>query len=161
MKRNHWKIGQQHNKPFPVAHARLHVAEKGHYCNIDHLPALFGISFFNMPMDEIQGLAQVLSRKELHEVAWERAYRMQQRGEDEESPSYPICVQCALKHITEFLNKPEGEGAAFIAGAVTTGKSILLFDRNLRRDMTHPGIALGFFESLEDFREQYWQEVTS
>lgn len=160
MKRNQWKIGQQQHKAFPVAYARFSLAEDGHRCNICEQPALFGLSFYNIPLEEIGNLQQIFSRKEAQEIVWERAYRAQKSGSaDDESPRFPICVPCALQHIAMFLGKPESECVYLIVGATTTGKSILLFDRNLRRDMTHPSAAVGFFESLDDFRQQYWQEV--
>jgi hypothetical protein len=170
MKRKQWKIGQQHHKSFPVANARFRPigqTETGFPCIMDKQPATFGVSFFSTPVDtaegkeQLQHLLQMFSRKEAEAITWERAYREQKSGHDDESSSYPICVPCALRQISSFLGRPEEECIYLIVGATTTGKSILLFDRNLQRDVTHPSAAVGNFETLDDFRQQYWRDERS
>lgn len=158
MKRKHAKIGQQRHKPFPVVQARFSLAEQGFLCNIDQQPALFGVSFY-FPVEEALNLQQIFSKKEAQEITWERAYRTQKSGIDEESSRYPICTYCALKQIANFLGKPEDECIYLIVGVTTTGKSILLVDRNLSRDRTDPVAVVGNFDSLEDFRRQYWEAL--
>jgi hypothetical protein len=168
MKQKKWKIGtQRRRQPFPVVNLRFRPGDVGERC----AAAICQSMEFSQERPKAAFLVQVctdartldataFTEKERGEVLWEKAYRDQLAGKEPEPIASPICAQCTAFTIMRFLNQEnEQKALRMIAAAVTTGRDIILFDRNLSRERTDPACAVGTFDTLADFRRHYWQQV--
>lgn len=171
MKKKHFKIGTQQVKPFPVVNVRFRPVDKetAEICGLKECKSLemFGERPKSLFMAQVCSDKSILSNEydftteERGELLWEKAYREQKAGKEPDPIGYPICAQCTAAVITRFLrDKNEQRAAMAITGSVTTGKDLILFDRNLSRERTYPCIMCATYETLADFRRAYWAHLS-
>jgi len=140
---------------FPVVEMRLGSPTTERFCvsvGCDK-PGAFDLALYGGGIDTYQTLLARFSKREATELAWERAYRMQQKGKEAWSQTLALCVAHARGLVEMYLGQSYArEIAALLVKAVTFHETIFLYDRNVRRDMHHPSIAVGPFQTIADFR---------
>lgn len=157
-----------YKQPFPVAIMHLRPANFGvdpPRCKItgcqsegDMARALFLARPCIAPEDIREAKAR-FPREQAHALTWQKAYHAQKRGEDGPNVGYAMCMGCARAYVAGFAN--DATNVSYIL-AVSVGSKldIMLFDRNIDKSQGYPGILLGRFQSLEEFRQHYWQKLS-
>ena len=145
---------QGRSTPFPVVEMRFDVRYEGLCvsagCGKQSAYALAG---YGGGLERYQSLLSLFSQSEANELAWEQAFRMQQRGEEVWSQTLALCPGHAQGIVEMYLGSSYAEEINhLLLKAVMHKETIFLYDRNMRRDMHHPSIAVGPFQTIADFR---------
>ena len=140
--------------PFPVVEMRFDV-KQGDRCISARCgkSAVYAFAGYGGDLERYRSLLSLFSKSEANELAWEQAFRMQQDGYEVWSQTLALCSRHVQGIAEMYLGVSyRQEIAALLIKAVAYKETIFLYDRNLRRDMHHPSIAVGPFQTIADFR---------